>query len=214
MWPDFGDRYQPSSFIGRLHTERGKLLKVAQQYHEQIQEVRRAKSTGQPANVPDVAVRRQKAREAQKTLQAVAKARQAVDEQVFSMRLNLKPYDYSSKNLQQINIMNRHLDLLLDAKDDKERLQMMQKAHFREAAFQGGPELSGLSEQTYNRLYGEELARKFPVEMQTIADFETASETFSATMKAAELAVANELKAIAEPWDETVPSQKSADWAQ
>jgi hypothetical protein len=212
-WPEaWKSTYQPGSFVGKIGAERAKALKVAQRLHELNQRARLDKATGRNT-LPDVAVRRQLARADQAALKQAYAARQAVSDQVFGFQLDLRPFDFSKSTLHEVNLRNRYLDRLAAAKNDGERLKLMEaNSGYREAALQGHHSLSGLSPENYARAYQAEMKRKFPVETQTIADANMADEILDHVLKAASEAVSNELRALGEPLEQPAPPAPSAPW--
>jgi hypothetical protein len=136
----------------------------------------------------------------------------AIDDEVFVMRHSLKPFDYKNSTVADVHLRGRYLDRLLAAKDDKERESLMQKPAYRQAAFEGDHTLSGLGEQTYNRLYEAELRSKFGEQMTTADDHAVADDILGHVLNAASSALANEFKAIGEPVDEPHAPLPSTPW--
>jgi hypothetical protein len=207
-WPDdFKARYQTGSNVSRLGGERAKALKVAQRLHDQNIEIRTAKSAGREAKIPDVAVRRQRAREDLKALKGIANERLAIEANAITAKENLKPFDYSKHDP-----LRQEYRAMLRGATDKQRAELLQKPAYREALFQGDATLSGVSDQQYNLMWDRELRTRFPDQMLAYDDHATAQEATRLAHEAAHTALLNELKALGEPIDEPGAPAPKPDW--
>jgi hypothetical protein len=208
FWPDeFKTRYQAGSNVSRLGAERGKALKIGQRLHNQNIEIRTAASSGREPQIPDVAVRRQRAREDLKALKAIANERLAIEANAITTKEGLKPYDYSKHN----PLLAEYRSLLRGA-SDKERAALLQKPAYREALFQGDPSLSGVSDKQHEVLWDRELRARFPDAMRAYDDHATAQEATRLAFEAAHTALLNEFKAIGEPLEEPGAPAPKPDW--
>jgi hypothetical protein len=207
-WPDdFRTKYQAGSNVSKLGGERQKALKVAQRLHDQNIEIRTAKAAGREPNIPDVNVRRQRAREDLKALTSVRNARLEIECNALSTKDNLSPYDYSKHDP-----LRAEYRQMLRGADDKQRAELLRKPAYREAAFQGDHSLSGLSGAQYDRLFETELRTKFPDQMQAWDDHGTAQEAVRHVYDAADEALRNEFKALGEPLHEPGAPAPKPDW--
>jgi hypothetical protein len=207
-WPDeFKAKYQTGSNVSRLGGERAKALKVAQRLHDQNIEIRTAKSSGREPKIPDVAVRRQRAREDLKALKGIANERLAIEANAITTKEGLKPYDYSKHDP-----LRQEYRQMLRGATDKERAALLQKPAYRESLFQGDPSLSGVSEQQYEMLWDRELRSKFPDQMQAYDDHATAQEATRLAHEAAHTALINEFKALGEPLEEPGAPAPKPEW--
>jgi hypothetical protein len=206
-WPaDFQTKYQPGSNVGRAGAERAKGLKVGQRLHEQFSEIKSAKAANREPSVPDVSVRRQRAREDQKTLNGIRNARLEIETAAIVAKDNLKPWDYSKHD----PLRAEYRQMMRQA-DDKTRAELLRKPAYREALFQGDPSLSGVSEKQYDQLWEIELRTRFPDQMTAYDDSMTAVEALGHVYDAADTALRNELKAIGEPiFEPGAPTPKPA----
>jgi hypothetical protein len=213
FWPDdFKTRYQAGSNVSRLGAERGRALKVAQRHHDQNIEIRTAKSAGREAQIPDVAVRRQRLKEDFKTLQSIKNERLAIEANAITAKENLRPFDYSKSTIADATLRAEYRQMLRSA-DDKTRAELLRKAAYRQAAFEGDHSLTGLSNQQYDQLWDHELRTRFPAEMQAYDDHATAQDATRLAYEAAEAALRNEAKAIGEPLDGSrVEPTPKPDW--
>jgi hypothetical protein len=207
-WPDeFKTKYQAGSNVSRLGAERSRALKVAQRLHEQNVEIRTAKAAGREPNLPDINVRRQRAREDLKALNGVRNARLEIECNALSTKDNLKPYDYSKHD----PLRAEYRQMLRQA-DDKQRAELLRKPAYREAAFQGDHSLSGLSGAQYDHLYETELRTRFPDQMTAWDDHNTAQEAVRHVYDAADAALRNEFKALGEPLQEPGAPAPKPEW--
>jgi hypothetical protein len=207
-WPDdFKTRYQLGSNVSRLGGERAKALKVAQRLHEQFLEIRTAKSAGREAKIPDVAVRRQRAREDLKALKGIANERLAIEANAITAKEALRPFNYDKHDP-----LRAEYRQMLRGATDKERAALLQKPVYRESLFQADASLSGVSDQQYNLMWDRELRTRFPDQMQAYDDHATAQEATRLAHEAAHTALINEFKALGEPIDEPGAPQPKPDW--
>jgi hypothetical protein len=207
-WPDeFKAKYQVGSNVSRLGGERAKALKVAQRLHDQNIEIRTAKSAGREAKIPDVAVRRQRAREDLKALKGIRNTRLEIESNAIMAKDNLKPFDYSKHDPLRVEYR-----AMMRGATAKERAELLKRPAYRDALFQGDASLSGVSDEQYAMMWEHELRTKFPDAMRAYDDHSVAQDATRLAYEAAETALHNELKAIGEPIEEPGAPQPKPDW--
>ena len=135
----------------------------------------------------------------------------AVAEQAAAARAKLKLID--QKNALIAAMGRQELRAMLRTMKPEERTAAMRKVTFRMAALEAEPELSGVPELLHSRLYEEELAAKFPAEVEGADEALNAAEIVRETLNTTRLAVEAELIASGTTVSELAEPAPTKEWA-
>jgi TolA-binding protein len=183
--------YTEGSYIGQCNKVRVQALAVAKRLNDLNAELALAKATGKSPKIPDSTARVALVKRDREQVDQLKKAFDDIEGKIFELEVTLQPYSYT-ESVRDATISAQLRGQLLTA-DDKARAELLQIPAYRRAAFEAPAQASGIGKMTYDRLRGEDIARRYPDEVKTIADFRKAEDIVSHVFRAVDAGLSNEM---------------------
>jgi hypothetical protein len=212
-WQDAWREMPAHTHVGRLNNLRqGDVLKIAQRYDAMNSEIESAKVLNRSPQIPETLARQELLKADKKKLEDIKRKKSEIVADAIGFKDGLRPHQ-KKNTVDEADERREWRALLREQKEEGARLKLLESnSEARAAAFERPGALSGMKQETLERLYEKDLEAAFPEQVRAYRETIAAAESIDHAMRGIDEAMRFESVACGMTVEPGKQPRKPDDW--